>query len=64
MRRDRRPQPKAAAPVIRSKRKERIMSKPPQTTPHSDLDGVHEDEKPNVGAALESGEDAGDHIAV
>lgn len=36
------------------------MSKPPPTTPHSDLDGVHRDEKPNVESADEAGQDAGD----
>jgi hypothetical protein len=36
------------------------VSKPPPTTPHSDLDGVHRDEKPNVESAIEAGEDSGD----
>ena len=36
------------------------MTKPPKSTPHSDLDGVHRDEKPNVETADEVGEDAGD----
>ena len=36
------------------------MSKVPKSTPHSDLDGVHEDERPNVESALEGGEDSGD----
>lgn len=34
-----------------------IVSKPPKSTPHSDIDGVHRDEKPNVEAAVESGQD-------
>jgi hypothetical protein len=36
------------------------VPKPPQSTPHSDLDGVHEDEKRNVDSANEAGEDSGD----
>lgn len=36
------------------------MSKPPKSTPHSDLHGVHSDEKPNVETADEVGDDAGD----
>lgn len=32
------------------------MSKPPKSTPHSDIDGVHRDEKPNVESAIEAGE--------
>ena len=36
------------------------MSKPPKAPPHSDLDGVDEDEKRNVDAAIESGQDSGD----
>ncbi|MGA9582273.1 MAG: hypothetical protein WBR13_09935 [Allosphingosinicella sp.] len=33
------------------------MSKPPKSTPHSDIDGVHRDEKPNVETAVEAGQD-------
>ena len=36
------------------------MSKPPKSTPHSDLDGVHEDEKGNVESAEEAGEGTAD----
>lgn len=36
------------------------MSKPPKTPPHSDLDGVDEDAKSNVDAAIESGQDTAD----
>ncbi len=36
------------------------MSKPPKTPPHSDLDGVAEDERDNVEAAIESGQGSGD----
>ncbi len=36
------------------------MSKPPKSTPHSDMDGVHEDEKPNTATAEETGEPAAD----
>ena len=36
------------------------MSKPPKTPPHSDLDGVDEDERRNIDAAIESGQHSGD----
>ena len=36
------------------------MSEPPKSTPHSDLEGVHRDEKPNVETATETGEGAED----
>ena len=32
------------------------MSQPPKSTPHSDIDGVHRDERPNVETAIETGE--------
>ena len=32
------------------------MSKPPKSTPHSDIDGVHQDEKPNIETANASGQ--------
>ena len=36
------------------------MPKPPQSTPHSDLDGVHRDEKKNIDSANEAGQDTED----
>jgi hypothetical protein len=36
------------------------VPKPPQSTPHSDIQGVHKDEKPNIDSANEAGEDSGD----
>lgn len=36
------------------------MSKPPRTPPSSDIDGVRQDERDNVEAANEAGQDAGD----
>ena len=36
------------------------MPKPPKSSPHSDIDGVHEDEKPNTVTADEAGETAAD----
>jgi hypothetical protein len=36
------------------------LSQPPKSTPHSDIDGVHRDEKRNVDSANEAGEDSGD----
>ena len=35
------------------------MPKPPKSTPHSDLTGVHRDERTNIETAIESGQDAG-----
>lgn len=35
------------------------MPKPPPSTPHSDIDGIHRDERPNVETANEAGQDAG-----
>jgi hypothetical protein len=32
------------------------VAKPPKSTPHSDIDGVHQDEKPNTETAEETGE--------
>ena len=34
------------------------MPVPPKSTPHSDLDGVHRDERPNIETANESGQTA------
>jgi hypothetical protein len=36
------------------------VSQPPKSTPHSDLDGVHRDEKPNVETAIEAGQGTDD----
>lgn len=36
------------------------MPKPPQSTPHSDIDGVHQDEKLNIDSANEAGQDTAD----
>jgi hypothetical protein len=36
------------------------VTKPPESTPHSDLDGVHRDERRNVDSANEAGQDSGD----
>jgi hypothetical protein len=35
------------------------VSKPPPSTPHSDIDGIHRDERPNIETANEAGQDAG-----
>ena len=57
----------AAPPVIRNPQglmpvtpaqKEHSMAKPPRSTPHSDIDGVHQDEKRNVDSAVEVGQGA------
>ena len=32
------------------------MSQPPKSSPHSDLEGVHRDEKPKVESAVEAGQ--------
>jgi hypothetical protein len=36
------------------------VAKPPKSTPHSDIEGVHRDEKPNVVTAQETGEASAD----
>ena len=36
------------------------MTKPKDSGPHSDLSGVHQDERSNVQTAVESGQDAAD----
>jgi hypothetical protein len=36
------------------------VTNPPKSTPHSDIDGVHRDEKPNVQSAVEAGQDSED----
>lgn len=36
------------------------MPKPPKATPHSDIDGVHQNERPNTDVAADLGESAGD----
>ena len=36
------------------------MTKPPKATPHSDLDGIHEDERRNIDVAVETGQSSGD----
>ncbi|MEA3001276.1 MAG: hypothetical protein QOH81_64 [Sphingomonadales bacterium] len=36
------------------------QSKPPPSTQHSDIHGVHQDEKPNVESANRAGQDGGD----
>lgn len=36
------------------------MAQPPKTTPHSDMTGVHRDEKRVVDSAIEAGQDSGD----
>ena len=38
----------------------RKVPKPPKSNPHSDIDGVHEDERPNTDTAREAGQDTGD----
>lgn len=36
------------------------MTKPPPSTPHSDIDGIHKDEKRNTDTATELGQTAAD----
>ena len=36
------------------------MPKPPRSTPHSDLDGVREDQRPIPDSAVEAGQDGKD----
>jgi hypothetical protein len=49
-------QPGPAAAGSERKQEPRSVSQPPKSTPHSDLHGVHRDEKPNVESAVEAGE--------
>jgi hypothetical protein len=35
------------------------MPKPPKSTPHSDIDGVHQDERRNTDVASDLGQSAG-----
>jgi hypothetical protein len=55
-------QPRAPAPVDRLKEEHRQVTKPPESTPHSDLHGVHRDERRNVDSANDAGQDSG-HVA-
>jgi len=41
-------------------KQEKHVPKPPESTPHSDIDGVHTDERRNVDTAIENGQDSGD----
>jgi hypothetical protein len=41
-------------------KEQRRMPKPPKATPHSDIDGVHEGERPNTDVAAELGQGAED----
>ncbi len=34
------------------------MAKPPKSTPHSDIDGIHQDERRNTDVAAELGQSA------
>jgi hypothetical protein len=36
------------------------VSKPPKSGPHSDLDGIHEDEESNIESANKAGHDSAD----
>jgi hypothetical protein len=36
------------------------VSHPPKSTPHSDIEGVHRDEKPNVESAIDAGQGSED----
>lgn len=36
------------------------MAKPPESAPHSDMDGVHQDGRSNIDSARDSGQDSGD----
>lgn len=38
--------------------KDTKMAKPPRSGPHSDIDGVHQDERSNIETANESGQTA------
>jgi hypothetical protein len=44
-------------PPVQGAKRSPKMAKPPKSTKHSDIDGVHRDEKPNVESAVEAGQD-------
>jgi hypothetical protein len=46
----------ALLPVSEGEEEPLTVTKPPKSTAHSDLDGVHRDEKPNVETAVEAGQ--------
>ena len=52
--------PVPAATGSRLEEEPQTVTKPPKSTPHSDIDGVHRDEKPNVESAVEAGQDGED----
>jgi hypothetical protein len=43
-------------PLVVSGNEGVLMSRPPRSTPHSDIDGIHEDEERNVDRAIASGQ--------
>jgi hypothetical protein len=45
---------------LEGRSRRRNVAKPPPSTPHSDIAGVHEDERRNTDVSHELGEDAGD----
>jgi hypothetical protein len=47
-------------PVSQGEEEFDTVTRPPRSTPHSDIDGVHRDEKPNVESAVEAGQDSAD----
>lgn len=47
-----------AGPVVGSERMESEVPKPPPSKPHSDLTGVHQDERRNTDVAAELGQSA------
>ena len=49
----------ARAPVERENRRANL-AKPPPSTPHSDINGIHQDERRNTDVAEEVGQDAAD----
>jgi len=36
------------------------VTKPPKSTPHSDVDGIYQDERSNIDTAVDVGEDSKD----
>ena len=50
----------ARLPHVGGESLEENVTKPPKSTPHSDIDGVHEDERRNVDTAVQNGQDSGD----
>jgi hypothetical protein len=51
---------RAAVRLFIASNKEKCVAKPPPSAPHSDIDGVHRDERPNTDTAQDLGQSSAD----